>query len=134
MPLSQEAPALIRANLEQLRDGRRARLVTIGNLTAAQLDEINVGRSARGYTAIVAEVVFIGRHVYESRIVRDGYSVDDIVDQIESAMDAAAVALTTPHMTPLKTLWLAPTATGTQYATGRFSSVQPGIRGLNSFR
>ena len=90
MPLSDEAPALIRINLEQLQKGARARLVVIGNLTVAQLAAINDNRRARGHPPIVDEVVFIGRHIYESRIVRDGYSVEDVLDQIESAMDAAA--------------------------------------------
>jgi hypothetical protein len=76
MPLSKEAPALIRANLTELQKGSRVGLVVIGSLTGAQLDAINHERRAHGYPAIVAEVVFVGRHVYESRIVRDGYSID----------------------------------------------------------
>jgi hypothetical protein len=74
MPLSDEAPALIRANLEELQNGNRVRLVVIGTLTDAQRDAINDKRRAHGYPPIVAEVVFIGRHLYESRMVRDGYS------------------------------------------------------------
>jgi len=93
MPLSEDAPALIRANFEQLQSGTRARLVTIGNLTAEQLTAINDNRRAHGHPAIVADVVFVGRHVYESRIVRDGYTIDDVIDQISSAMNAAAVVV-----------------------------------------
>lgn len=63
MPLSEEAPALIRANLKQLQTGNRARLVVIGTLTDAQLSSINDERRVHGYPPIVAEVVFIGRHV-----------------------------------------------------------------------
>jgi hypothetical protein len=95
-------PLRIRANLEQLQKGHRARLVAIGQLAADQLAAINGERDAHGYPAIVAEVVFIGRHVYESRIVRDGYSVDDVIDQIESAMSTEAVAITTPNMTAIE--------------------------------
>jgi hypothetical protein len=73
MPLSQEAAALIRANLERLQNGNRANLVVIGHLTVAQLAAINDERYARGHPPIVAEVVFIGRHVYQSRMIRDGY-------------------------------------------------------------
>jgi hypothetical protein len=102
MPLSEEAPALIRANLEQLQIGNRVRLVVVGTLTHAQLDAINDERRTHGHPPIVGEVVFIGRHVYESRIVRDGYSVEDVIDQIESAMDAAAVVIATPYMTGIE--------------------------------
>jgi len=74
MPLSDGASALIRANLEELQKGNRVRLVEVGVLTDIQLGAINRERHHRGYPALVAEVVFIGRHVYESRIVRDCYT------------------------------------------------------------
>jgi hypothetical protein len=102
MPLSDGAPALIRANLEQLQIGNKVRLIEIGTLSPAQLAAINDNRRAHGHPAIVAEVVFIGKHVYESRIVRDGYSVEDVIDQVESAMRAAAIAITTPTMTAIE--------------------------------
>ncbi len=50
----------------------------------------------------MSEEVFIGRHVYESRIIRDGYSVDDVIDQIASAMSEAAAAITTATMTAIE--------------------------------
>jgi len=102
MPLSDGASALIRANLEQLQRGNRARLVVIGTLTDAQLCAINDERRAHGYPPMVAEIVFIGRHVHQSRIERDGYSVDDVLDQIASAMDAAAVVIQTAGMTAME--------------------------------
>lgn len=102
MPLSEDAPALIRANFEQLQNGTRARLVTIGNLTAEQLTAINDNRRAHGHPAIVADVVFVGRHVYESRIMRDGYTIDDVIDQISSAMNAAAVVVPAATMTAIE--------------------------------
>jgi len=102
MPLSDEAPALIRANLKLLQTGNRVRLVVIGTLTEMQLDAINHERRAHGHPPIVAEVVFIGRHVYERRIVRDGYSIDDVIDQIASGMDTAAVTFQTATMTAIE--------------------------------
>ena len=68
----------------------------IGTLADTQLNAINAARRAGGYPPMVAEVVFIGRHVHESRIVRDGYSTEDVIDQIASGMDAAAVVLSGP--------------------------------------
>ena len=40
---------------------------------------------------VVAEVLFFGSHIYQSRCVRDGYTLDDVIDQIVSAMDSASV-------------------------------------------
>jgi hypothetical protein len=102
MPLSEEAPALIRGNLEQLQIGKRVCLVVIGTLTGAQLRAINDERQARGYPSIASEVVFIGRHVYESRIERDGYNIEDVIDQIASGMDAAAVVFPAAGMTAME--------------------------------
>jgi hypothetical protein len=111
MPVFSDALSLIRANLEELRKGNRVRLVAVGTLTEAQLDAINQERAAASarwtsesprYPPMVAEVVFMGRHVYESRIVRDGYTVNDVVEQIASAMDSAAVVLKVPTMTAME--------------------------------
>jgi len=102
MPLFNEAHALIRANLEELQKGNKVRLVAVGTLTDLQLDAINQERKVSSYPPIVAEVVFIGRHVYESRVVRDGYTSEDVVDQIAGGMDAAAVVLKTPTMTAME--------------------------------
>jgi len=96
LPLSEEAPALIRANPEELQNGNRVRLVVIGTLTDAQLEAINQDRHAHGYPPIVAEVVFVGRHIYESRIVRDSYTVDDALDQIANGMRSDSVCSTLP--------------------------------------
>jgi hypothetical protein len=38
----------------------------------------------------VGPVVFIGAHLYRSRIERDGYTIDDVAGQIISAMSAAS--------------------------------------------
>jgi urease gamma subunit len=92
MPLYPQAAAFIRDNLEAIRDGKKVKPVTIGALTGVQLAAINRHRLARNATLpqIVAEVIFIGSHIYESRVVRDGYSIEDVIDQIVSAMDAAS--------------------------------------------
>jgi hypothetical protein len=47
----------------------------------------------------VAEVVFLGRLVQQSRIERDGYNIHDVIDQIASAMRATAVVFQTAAMT-----------------------------------
>jgi len=90
MPLHSHADGLIRANLRAIQDGHKARPQVIGALTEAQLEAINRHRMSQNESLppIVAEVIFIGGHVYQSRIARDGYTIDDVVEQIVSAMDA----------------------------------------------
>jgi hypothetical protein len=92
MPLYENAASLICANLEAIQSGRKAKAVAIGTLTDVQLEAINRHRLAHNASLplIVAEVVFIGAHVYRSRIERDGYTIDDVVEQIISAMSAAS--------------------------------------------
>jgi hypothetical protein len=102
MPLSSDARSRIRVNLEVLRHGGKVRLVVIGNLTAQQLAAINAMRESQGHPPIHAEVVFVGSHIYKSRIVGDGYSIDDVIDQIASGMDSAAVPLTSRKMTAME--------------------------------
>jgi hypothetical protein len=102
MPLFAGALALIRANLEDIQRGNRARLVAIGTLTAVQLEAINRQRSTGGYPPIVDEVVFIGSHIYNSRVGRDGYAIDDVLDQIASAMEAASVVRPDSAMTAME--------------------------------
>jgi hypothetical protein len=99
MPLFANAAALIRTNLEQIRDGHRASLVEIGRLTQAQRREINIHRSAQSLAPINAEVVFIGKHIYLSRVVKDGYTIDDGIDQIANAMQSDAIVLNEEKLT-----------------------------------
>ncbi len=88
MPLYANAAALIHANLETIQSGRKARAVPIGTLTAVQLEAVNRHRLTHNASLplIEAEVVFIGGHVYRSRIEGDNYTIDDVVEQIVSAM------------------------------------------------
>jgi hypothetical protein len=51
---------------------------------------------------MTAEVLFFGWHIYKSRIIRDGYRVADVIDQIESAMNSDSVVLDLEHMTAIE--------------------------------
>ena len=88
MPLFENASALIRANLVAIQSGQKAKAVAIGTLTELQLQAINQHRLARNSSLppVVAEVIFIGSHIYRSRIERDQYTIDDVIEQILSAM------------------------------------------------
>jgi hypothetical protein len=93
MPLFENAARLIRSNLEQFQPNVKihVKAVAIGTLSNAQLDTINAGRSRLGLPPIVAEVLFVGWHIFKSRIIRDGYTIADVIDQIESALAGRAV-------------------------------------------
>ena len=99
MPLYADAGLLIRRNLEQIRKAARVRIVPIGALTEEQLGQINAGRFANSLNPIISEVVFVGAHIYKSRAIRDGYTIEDVVDQISAAMDTTAVVIDALHMT-----------------------------------
>ena len=95
MTLRADAAGLIRANLEQIGAGVKARLVVIGDLTQKQLAGINKHRAAEGLPPVDAEVVFIGKHIYQSRIAKDGYTIEDVIDQISNAMHSNSLVLDT---------------------------------------
>lgn len=72
MPLYDNALYLIRGNLEEIRRGGKARAVPIGRLTVTQHEAVNAHRAAVNLPPLEdPEVVFIGMHVNDSRIVRD---------------------------------------------------------------
>ena len=81
---------MIRASLEAIQNGHKVKPVAIGELTNLQLEAINRHRISRNQSLppIVAEVIFIGSHIDQSRVVRDGYSIADGIDQIVCAMSA----------------------------------------------
>jgi hypothetical protein len=104
MPLYQNAIDLIRANFKEIGSGNKPKGVAIGELTNEQLENINMVRAAQvpPLPPMVAEVIFYGRHLYRSRVVRDCYTVEDVIDQIVSAMDSVAVFVQNPRMTNLQ--------------------------------
>jgi hypothetical protein len=92
MPLSEGAEELIRQQFTRLAAGERVPLIAIGSFTTQQFLAINVGRVQHDLHELAQnEIVFIGKHLYISR-TQDGYSIDDIVAQIVSAICEDAVA------------------------------------------
>jgi len=104
MPLHDNARELIRANLEQFDPKIKVKVaaVEIGTLTDAQLAAINAQQDANGLPRSTREIVFHGWHVYKSRIIRDRYTIDDVVDQIVSAMSDNSVVQATEYMTAME--------------------------------
>ncbi|MCP8882807.1 hypothetical protein NIM87_04800 [Devosia sp. XJ19-1] len=94
LPLAIDAPDRIRANLIEVSHGNRVSLITIGTFSLSQFSEINKARANLELHPLeLNEILFMGRHLFKSRWA-DGYSVDDMVTQIESALcDAAEVSM-----------------------------------------
>ena len=102
MPLLPNARDKLRVNLQTLSIGKKPKPVVVGHLTAAQLAAINSRREQDELPAITDEVVFVGKHIYESRITKDGYSIDDVIDQIANGMDSSAVMVQHPTMSAIQ--------------------------------
>lgn len=107
MPLYPNALSLIREQLEKIARGEKPAAIAIGVLTQQQVESINLARRERrnhlGHPApfppIEPEIVMIGRHLYTSRIVKDGYSIDEVLFQINNALDASAQHINTKRAT-----------------------------------
>jgi hypothetical protein len=102
MPLNDNAERLIRGNIAAMKRGERVRAVVIGHLTEDQLRQINAFRSHRNFPDIVSEVLFMGKHMYESRVIQDGYTVDELIIQVKSAMCHQSRLIPSPKMTVIE--------------------------------
>lgn len=103
MPLFDNAKYLIRANLEEVARGGRARAVVVGSFSTQQFAMLNKLKESAGLPLLESpEIVFIGSHVYKSRVDRDGYTIDDVMLQIEGALAASALVQSTSRMTAIK--------------------------------
>jgi hypothetical protein len=104
MPLYQNALTLIRENLEAIERGGKVKPVAIGTLTPEQLAAINASRAVLRFPQppVIAEILFLGRHLYNSRIAQDGYTIEDVLDQITAAVDAASTFLPTQKATVIQ--------------------------------
>ncbi len=65
--------------------------VEVGELSPEQLIEINAFRQGIELNPIEAKILFIGSHVYKSRIVENNYSIEDVLIQIERAMGPGCI-------------------------------------------
>jgi hypothetical protein len=102
VPLYPNAKDLIRKNLEALGAGQRVPRVAVGMVTKAQIEAVNAQQTAEELALSINEVVFVGRHIHKRRILEEGYTVDDVIDQIESAMDEGSEVIANEYMTAIK--------------------------------
>jgi len=102
MPLYTNAENVIREHLELVANGGRPHRVTIGELNASQLASLNADRVTRGFGPLNGLVFFRGKHIYERRMLCDGYTVEDIIMQIRSAFSEHSVTNFNPKMSSLR--------------------------------
>ena len=102
MPLYPDAEQLLRGNFAVIKRGKKPRAVPVGWVTDKQLADINTWRLSRKWEPIVREVVFIGTHIYDSRISRDGYTADDIIAQIRHAFSEDSEFVPTQKRTSIR--------------------------------
>jgi len=93
MPLLPNARDKLRVNLQKISVGKKVKPVLIGHLTEPQLAGVNSFLVEKGFSPVSNDVVFRGEHVYDSRINKDGYSIDDVIEQITNGMDANSVPI-----------------------------------------
>jgi hypothetical protein len=102
MPLFEKGIELIRTQLQEIQKGNRVRAMSIGVLTDVQLCTINAERHREHQPPIVHEILFLGTHLFRSRVVGDGYTIDDVIDQIASSLSEIAVVVVSPKMTVMQ--------------------------------
>jgi len=91
MPLYEDAEDRIRYNLLKIQSGEKAPITNIGFLTENQFNQLNLLRSNINLHLLEQnEIIFIGKHLFNSRI-KDGYTIDDIIAQIVSALSSNSV-------------------------------------------
>jgi hypothetical protein len=102
VPLLVTARRIMRVNLEKIRDGKHPPRIIVGTLTQAQLNAINAQKLEESLPIIVEEILFIGRHIYESRVMEDLYTIEDVLDQIYSGMEPDSTVVKEGWMTGMK--------------------------------
>lgn len=114
MPLFHKARRIMRINLQTIQDGKRVKFISVGTLTAVQLEKVNAHRAALGVLPVIEELVFKGKHIYDSRIIKDGYTIEDVLDQIESGMSDTSVVIEGQTMTGMENPKLRPDRYGSE--------------------
>ena len=88
MPLDPDATEKIRACLEGIARGERPPRIVIGRLTETQTTAINIRRANHKppLPLITGVVNLVGRHLYERRVLDQGYSIEEVLIQVASAL------------------------------------------------
>lgn len=93
MPLLASGLKRIRLTLQRVEAGERPPYVPVATFTAEQLQLINKQRALEELAPIDGLIVFNGRHLYKSRCLDNAYSIDEVIEQIESAFCSTSEVL-----------------------------------------
>ncbi|WP_114801206.1 hypothetical protein U0021_09005 [Moraxella canis] len=103
MPLYENAIQTIKNNLQQLQNGERPKFVAIGYFTDEQFAKINEFRIANDLPPLEQnEILYMGRHHFESRVKKDGYKISDLIQQITNAISENSKVIITQRMTAIQ--------------------------------
>jgi hypothetical protein len=91
LPLFADGLRKIHRNLTQIESGEKPLVAKIGFFTPEQIVQINEVRISMGFPALRPEILFHGSHLYNSRCVGNGYTIDQVLEQIQSAFSGASV-------------------------------------------
>ena len=102
MPLDDNAKELIRQNLTDIKEGKKPIFKKIGQFTDQQFRDINLLRVDKELPELECnEIIYMGRHHYESR-TKDGYNIEDLIKQAESALSIHSVVIQSNRATALE--------------------------------
>lgn len=102
MPLDAAARAVVITQLQRIARGDKVWIVEIGELTDAQFAELVRQKLELGHDPPTSKkLVYLGKHHYDSRVRRDGYAIEDLVLQLESALAETSTIEIKTHMTAL---------------------------------
>lgn len=103
MTLFVDALTLIHAQLTAIANGQKVKAINIGQFTPKQHSEINVLRASKNLPPLESpEIVFVGSHMFKSRITIDNYTINDVVLQINAAVSINSEVIHTRNMTGLQ--------------------------------
>jgi hypothetical protein len=91
LPLFADGLKKIHSNLLQVQSGKRPKLARVGTFTEGQLIEINATRASMKFEPLHSLFLFSGKHLYKSRCVDNGYSIEEILVQVESALSGLSI-------------------------------------------
>lgn len=112
MPLFADGLKRIRRSLERVAAGQPSWYEKVGKLSPDELTVINTIRAAEGHPPISGRIVCNGKHLYDSRCVKDGYSIDEVIAQTEMAFNLATRPAREGWATLLKSEQQPPNAAG----------------------
>ncbi|WP_204526586.1 hypothetical protein [Cronobacter sakazakii] len=91
VPLYDNAKPTLRAHIEAIQRGEKVPVIVIGELTEEQFNEIRKMQLEKELPLLESkEILYLGKHNYNSR-TKDGYCIEDIILQIESALSPDSI-------------------------------------------